>query len=183
MNVTFAEPKTYTRWTDEEVDVFLACYHKHYYFLKGKELWTTIQVEMQRLGYEKSPWSLEKKWNNLLRRYRQGPGTGDTNSFIYYDKVHEIMQDKKRPRYLPDSDLPSTSAASLESHLPPETKPVTLDEAVSCTGMALQEMIHSYEREIETREKIRLNLLEHLQNLAESEDVQKDDSSGHTKKV
>jgi hypothetical protein len=158
-----SESRPFARWNDYEVDAFLDSYGEHNASLKGKELWKTIQSDMKSSGYKKSLWTLEKKWNNLLRRYHKGT-TPDT--FVHHGKMAAILDERRKREYRPfvvneqGQEEPIQDPELQEHHLKEWEETVLFE-----TENAIQEMIESYKREIRHRNDTLRKLVTELETL------------------
>jgi hypothetical protein len=148
----------FTRWNDYEVDVFLESYRKHILNFKGKELWSAIQSDLLTHGYRKSLWTLEKKWNNLLRRFRKG---GNHDNFAHYHHMVAIFDEKREREYTPSlSPTGDGLSGDKDQHLR-EWEENVLFEAQH----DIQQLIDSYEREIKARNESLGQLVAELESL------------------
>jgi hypothetical protein len=152
------EEKRYMRWNDYEIEPFLESYEKHCCTHKGKDLWRHIQQDLRQLGFRKSLWTLEKKWNNLLRRYRQ---VSDSRDFASYDAIQRILQTKKlqfkrshshRARETKDQ-AEGADAASGESEVALSAGREEEDPLICEAVELIKKLQESFEREAERRQQ------------------------------
>jgi hypothetical protein len=166
--------KKYKRWEEEEVPPFLESYGKHVLIYRGKELWCAIQRDLQQMGIHKSPWSLEKKWNNILRRFRQNNSEG---SFSHYPKVKSILESKMAwHHWVPIVTYPSSKLVNTGVPSPPEeTDPFnktssrrSLVDILHSIEKSIQDMRRSHQRESQEREQLLCSVLKSFQSMRPS---------------
>jgi hypothetical protein len=106
-----AEQQEYNRWREFEVSVFLQSYKSHCVNRKGKALWSHIQQDLQKRGIQKTPYNIEKKWNNLLNRFNK---SNSLHKFPFYHEVAAILQERRgRDDLMSDPSSPCDTSVSV----------------------------------------------------------------------